>query len=113
MIERGAFIWLVMPFELKNALTTYQRAINKAFREYLNKFMKLFLDDFNVYFDESTYLPKLRLCFEKCKEFGISLNLEKYLMIVTSGVILKHVVSKDGKLLDPKKIQAIQDMPKP
>jgi hypothetical protein len=102
-----------MPFGLKNALTTYQRAVNKAFREYLNKFMNLFLNDFNVYSDEATYLSKLQLCFEKCREFGISLNPEKSLMIVTSGVILGHVVSKDGKLPDPKKIQAIQDMPKP
>jgi hypothetical protein len=42
-----------MPFGLKNALATYQRVVNKAFREYLNKFMKLFLDDFSVYFDEA------------------------------------------------------------
>jgi hypothetical protein len=34
-------------------------------------------------------------------------------MMVTSGVILGHVVSKDGKFPDPKKIQAIQDMPRP
>jgi hypothetical protein len=109
----GAFVWLVMPFELKNIPATYQRVVNKAIKEYLNKFMKLFLDDFSVYCDEATYLPKLRLCFEKYKEFGISLNPEKCLMMVTSGVILGHVVSKDGKFPDPKKIQAIQDMPRP
>jgi hypothetical protein len=112
-INKTAFVWLVMPFGLKNAPATYQRVVNKAFREYLNKFMKLFLDDFSVYSDQATHLPKLRLCFEKCREFGINLNPEKCLMMVTSGVILEHVVSKDGKFLDPKKIQAIQDMPKP
>jgi hypothetical protein len=79
----------------------------------LNKFMKLFLDDFSVYSDEATHLPKLRLCFERRREFGISLNPEKCLMMVTSGIILGHVVSQDGKFPDPKKIQAIQDMPRP
>jgi hypothetical protein len=111
--EYSAIVWLVMPFGLKNAPATYQRAANKAFREYLNKFMKLFLDDFSVYFDEAIHLPKLHLCFERCREFGISLNPEKCLMMVTSGFILGHVVSQDGKFPDPKKIQAIQDMPRP
>jgi hypothetical protein len=32
-------------------------------------------------------------------------------MMVTSGIILGHVVSQDDKFHDPKKIQAIQDMP--
>jgi hypothetical protein len=78
--EWGAFVWLVNPFGLKNVLATYQRAVTKAFRKYLNKFMILFLDDFSVYSDEATHLPKLRLCFEKCKEYGISLNPEKCLI---------------------------------
>jgi hypothetical protein len=95
----GAFLWLLMPFGLKNASATYQRVVKKASREYLKKFMKLFLDDFSVYFDEAT-----RLYFEKWNEFGISLNLKKCLMMVTYGVILGHVVSKDGKFPDPKKI---------
>jgi hypothetical protein len=113
MTEWGTFVCLVMSFGLKNALATYQRAVNKAFREYLNKFMKLFLDDFSVHFDEATHLPKLQFCFEKCREFGISLNPEKCLMMVTSSIILGHVVSKDDKFPNPKKIQAIQDMPRP
>jgi hypothetical protein len=28
----GAFIWVIMPFGVKNELPTYQRAITKAFR---------------------------------------------------------------------------------
>ena len=75
--------------------------------------MKLFLDEFNVCFDEATHPSKLQFCFEKCRKFGISLNLEKSLMMVISSVILEHVVSQDGKFPNPKKIQAIQDMPKP
>jgi hypothetical protein len=74
--------------------------------------MRLFLNDFNVYSDDATHLPKLQFCFEKYKEFGISLNPEKCLRMVIFGVILGHVVSKDGKFPDPKKIQAIQDMPR-
>jgi hypothetical protein len=35
-------------FGVKNGPPTYQKAITKTFREYLNNFMKIFLDDFIV-----------------------------------------------------------------
>jgi putative transposase len=66
IIEWGAFVWLVMPFELKN-VPTYQRVINMAFKEYLGMFMKLFLDDFNIFSDLKTYIVKVQLCFYKCR----------------------------------------------
>jgi hypothetical protein len=46
-------------------------------------FMKLLLDDFsmNMLLDDlDTHLPKLRLCFDKCKKFGISLNPKKCML---------------------------------
>jgi hypothetical protein len=75
--------------------------------------MKLFLDDFNVFNNLYTHLPKLQLCFDKCREFGISLNLEKCMFLMHFGIILRYVVSKEGKLPDPKKISTIIHMPTP
>ncbi len=45
IIDWGAFVWVVMLFGLKNAPPTYQRTMNKTFKDYLDDFMKLFLDD--------------------------------------------------------------------
>jgi hypothetical protein len=56
----GAFVWVVMPFGLNNAPPTYQIVVNKAFKDYLDDFMKLFLDDFTVFNDLDTYLSKLQ-----------------------------------------------------
>ena len=77
-----------MPFGLKNAPPTYQRIVNQIYKDYLNDFMKLFLDDFSVYSDVATHLPKLRLVFERCKQYGVSLNPDKCIFYVPSGVIL-------------------------
>jgi hypothetical protein len=49
--------------------------------------MKFFLDDFNVYNNMNTHLGKFRLCFDKCREYGISLNLDHYMFMVFSRVI--------------------------
>jgi hypothetical protein len=55
VIDWGAFIWKVMLFGVKNGPPTYQRAMTKAFREYLDNFMKIFLDDFMVYNDIESF----------------------------------------------------------
>jgi hypothetical protein len=39
--------------------------------------------------------------------------LNKCAFMVFSGMILGFIISKEGKLLDPKKIQAIVNMPPP
>jgi hypothetical protein len=72
--------------------------------------MKIFLDDFTIYSDLESHLMKLRLCFQKCKEYKISLNLEKCAFMLFSRLILGFIVSKEGKILYLKKVQAIVNM---
>jgi hypothetical protein len=60
-----------------------------------------------------SHLQKLKLCFQNCKEYGISLNPNKYAFRVFSRMILGFIISKEGKLLDPNKIQEIINMPPP
>jgi hypothetical protein len=75
--------------------------------------MKLFLDNFNVFNDQTLHKKKLQLCFEKCHEFGINLNPNKFMFLVYSRIILGYIVFKEGKLSYPKKIFAIMNMPPP
>jgi hypothetical protein len=72
-----------------------------AFCEYLGVFMKLFLDDLS---DFKMHLAKFLLCFDKCHEFGINLNLETCMFLVYSRVIIEYTILKVGKLPNPKKI---------
>jgi hypothetical protein len=102
-----------MSFGVKNGPPAYQKAATKAFKKYLGNFMKIFLDDFMVYSDMENYLQKFGLCFQKCKEYGISINPDKCAFMVFSGMILGFIVSMEGKLLVLKNIQAIVNMPPP
>ncbi len=106
----GAFIWKVMPFGVKNGPPTYHRIMTKTLRGYLDNFMKIFLDDFIVYNDMESHLQKLKLCFQKCREYGISLNLDKCAFMVFLGMILGFIIFKEGKLPYPERIQAILNM---
>ncbi len=57
-----------------------------------------------------SHLMKLRLCFQKRKENKISINPKKCSFMVFSGLILGFIVSKEGKILDLKKVQTIVNM---
>jgi hypothetical protein len=93
-----------MPFGVKNGPLTFQRAISRAFREYLDQFMKIFLDDFIVYSDMESHLMKLKLCFHKCKEYKISLNPKKCAFMVFLALILGFIIFEEGKRPHPKKV---------
>ncbi len=60
-----------------------------------------------------SHLQKLIFCFKKWKEYGISLNPNKCAFMVFSRMNLGFITSKEGKPLDPNKIQAIVNMPPP
>jgi hypothetical protein len=99
-----------MPFRVKNGPPTYHKPVAKVFHEYIDVFMKIFLDDFTIFSDISTHLEKLKKCFLKCREYGINLNPETCAFMVCSGTILGFIVYKKGKTLNPKKIKALVNM---
>lgn len=65
--------------------------------------MKIFLDDSTIYNDIEVQLQKLKLYFQKCKEYNINLNPKKCAFIVFFGIIFRFIASKEGKLPNPKK----------
>jgi len=102
-----------MSFGVKNGPPTYKKVVTKTFKEYLEFFMKIFLNGFIVYNDMESHLQKLTLYFQKCKEYGINMKLDKCAFMVFSRMILGFIVSKKRKILDPMKIQTIVNMPPP
>ena len=61
----GTFEWLVMPFSLKNADATYQRAMNTIFHDMLGHHMEIYIDDIVVKSKKATeHVNHLRKIFE-------------------------------------------------
>ena len=44
----GTYEWVVMPFGLKNAGATYQRAMNSIFHDFIDIFMQVYIYDIIV-----------------------------------------------------------------
>jgi hypothetical protein len=107
----GIFAYMVMPFGLCNAPATFQRVMIEAFQKYLREFMEIFLDDFIVFGDDNNHADYLQNCFDKCMEFGISINAAKSIILVPFGRLVGHIVSEQGIATDPDKIADIISLP--
>ncbi|XP_059073533.1 uncharacterized protein LOC131874261 [Cryptomeria japonica] len=93
-----------IPFGLSNAGATFQRAMDMAFYGLMYKFVLVYLDDITVYSKNSVeHLAHLKKLFERCREYGISLNPNKYVFYVHEGKLLGYVVSNEGITIDLKR----------
>ncbi|WRX13175.1 Reverse transcriptase domain - like 10 [Theobroma cacao] len=110
----GMFCYKVMPFGLKNASATYQKAMVTLFHDMMHKEIEIYVDDMiaksRTKRDHTINLKKL---FERLRKFQLKLNLVKCTFGVTFGKLLGFVVSEKGIEVDSDKIQAIQELPPP
>jgi len=63
--------------------------------------MVIYLDDLTIFskYDEKN-LHHLRIVFQRCRKFNISLNPKKSLFSMEKGKLLGHIISKDGICID-------------
>ena len=108
----GTFCYTVMPFGLKNAGATYQRAMAVIFHDQRRKIMDAYVDDILVKSkEEEDHLEALDQVFKRLILYKLRLNPQKYVFGVESGKLLGFFVSKKGIEVDPAKAKAIIDMP--
>lgn len=72
------------------------------------------MDDFTTYggdFDEA--LKNLGKVLQRCEDQNLSLNSEKYFMMMHEGVVLGHYISHKGIQVDLAKIEVIIDLTTP
>ena len=110
----GTFCYKVMPFGLKNAGATYQRAMVTLFHDMIHKEIEVYVDDMIAKSQtEEEHLVNLQKLFERLRKFQLRLNPNKCTFGVQSGKLLGFIVSHHGIEVDPVKVKAIQDMPVP
>ena len=95
--SQGLFCYRVMPFELKNAGTTYQRLMNRMFAPQIGRNVQVYVDDMLVKSRrEEDHLEDLRVTFDTLRSYNMKLNQGKCAFGVTAGKFLGFMVSQRG-----------------
>lgn len=77
--DKGTYCYVTMPFGLKNAGATYQRLVNKVFKDQIGRNMEAYIDDMLVKsIDEHALLADLREVFVILIATRMRLNPKKW-----------------------------------
>ena len=107
----GTFCYKVMPFGLKNAGATYQRAMVALFHDMMHKEIEVYVDDMIAKSKPGyDHIQILRKLFERLRKYRLKLNPAKCIFGARSGKLLGFMVSNRGVEIDPSKVKAILDL---
>ncbi|GJQ92368.1 reverse transcriptase [Tanacetum coccineum] len=110
----GHYEFLVMPFGLTNAPAVFMDLMNRIFHEYLDKFVIVFIDDILVYSkSEEEHEQHLRIVLEILRQKKLYAKFSKCEFWLQQVAFLGHIVSADGIIMDPSKVEAITKWPRP
>lgn len=110
----GHYEFKVMPFGLTNAPAAFQGAMNDIFRPYLDDFVVVFLDDILVYSkNPEEHLKHLNIVLETLHKHSFFAKLSKCTFGQDSIEFLGHIISPEGIRMDPRKVAAVKEWPRP
>jgi hypothetical protein len=110
----GHYEFTVLPFGLTNAPGVFMSLMNGVFREYLDKFVQVFIDDILIYSrmteEHDEHLRLVLQCLREHKLYG---KLSKCSFYQSRIQYLGNVISDEGIAVDLAKVEAIMEWPAP
>ena len=103
-----------MSFGLTNAPVAFMNLMKRVFREYLDSFIIKFIDDILIYSKtKEEHEQYLRLTLQVFRQHQLYAKFSKCEFWLKSMTFVGRVVFDRGVEVDPRKIEAVKNWPKP
>ena len=110
----GHHEYLLVPFGLTNAPAIFMNLMNKIFMPYLDKFVIVFIDDTLIYSkDKEERADHLRIALQTLREHKLYAKFSTCEFWLDEVEFLGHVISKDGIVVNPSKVQSVLEWTAP
>ena len=108
----GRYIWRRLPFGLSSSPEEFQRRIHEVLEGLEG--VEVIADDILVFGKDVTEHDRnLRNLLERARERNLKLNKDKVKLRLTEVTYIGHRLTSNGLKPDPKKVEAIVNMPTP
>ncbi|GJW51355.1 reverse transcriptase domain-containing protein [Tanacetum coccineum] len=112
--SQGIFCYTKMPFGLRNAGSTYQRLVDKAFHKQIGRNLEVYVDDLVIKSrTEDEIVRDMEETFQTLREINMKLNPKKCTFGIEERMFLGYKVSTMGLKVCPDKVEAVLSLPSP
>ncbi len=110
----GHYEYRVMPFGLVNSPSVFQSFINDVFREMLDHYVIVYIDDILIYSETlQKHIQHVRSVLQRLIKYQLYAKLEKCEFHTTSVAFLGYIISQEGVAMDEGKVNAVLNWPLP
>ncbi|KAL0148188.1 hypothetical protein M9458_056509 [Cirrhinus mrigala] len=110
----GHYEYLVMPYGLVNAPSVFQNFIHEVLREFLHKFVIVYIDDILIYSrSEAEHHHHVAEVLQRLRDHQLYLKAEKCSFHLPSVQFLGYIIDQQGVRMDERKASAVVSWPEP
>jgi hypothetical protein len=110
----GHYEFLVMPFGLTNAPAAFMDMMNWIFRELVDWCVVVFIDDILIYLkNREEHEENLRTVLSILRKHQLFAKFKKCKFWLDNVAFLGHVVTKEGIVVDPGKVEVVVNWVRP